>query len=554
MRRTTRSLLLPLTLLLPVVGCTGEGGATGGGTVIITSAADADALVPPLRVTIGGRMLSELLFDPLVEIGADRVPFGDAGFQPRLAKSWRWSADSLAIIFSIDPKARWHDGQPVVARDLAAGLAAIRDPANGSTTVADIPDIDSVHVIDDRTVAVHFNARSSEQMYAASLVFPLPSHLVDTIAKGALGTSDYAQHPIGSGPYRFASREPTVRTELAAVEDHYRGRPGPDRIVLLVSKEPATAIAKLWTEEADAFDVLPPPDVTEAARHAHVRLIRSLGFDYTFLGFNFRDPRDTARAHPVLADVALRQAVAHAIDRAGIVKALFDTLAVTGLGPFARAQATADSSITHPGFDTARANALLDSLGWRSRGADGIRQRNGRRLVLRLLVPAPSANRVRASVIVQEQLRTVGIDAPLEKVDGQAFGAARDAGTWDLILGGWGTTPSMRGIRGTWGSRSRPGWGRLNSGNYRAPAFDAAVEAGLAAITPDSARAHFRDAYRVIAGDVAAVWLYEVTPVSAVHARFTLPAWRPEAWWRTIPSWRLDRPRALPRDAHPTTN
>jgi peptide/nickel transport system substrate-binding protein len=551
MRRTIRPPVLLLATILLGPGCTGDGGATGGGTVILSAAADADALVPPLRVTIGGRMLSELLFDPLVEIGPDRVPFGDAGFQPRLARSWRWSDDSLAITFALDPDARWHDGAPVVARDVAAGLAAIRDAANGSTTVADITDIDSVRVIDDRTAVVHFNARSSEQLYAASLVFPLPSHLVDTIAAGTLRTSAYAQRPVGSGPYRFVSREPTVRTEVAAVRDHYRGRPGPDRIVLLVSKEPATAIAKLWTDEADAFDALPLPDVAEAAKHPHVQLVRSLGFDYTFLAFNFRDPRDTARAHPLLADVAMRRAVAHAVDRHGIVRALFDTLAVVALGPFARAQATADSAAAHPVFDPARANALLDSLGWRTRAADGIRTRGGRRLVLRVLVPGPSANRVRASVIVQEQLRAVGIDAPLDKLDGQAFGASRDAGTWDLILGGWGTTPSMRGIRGTWGSRSRAGWGRLNSGNYANPAFDAAVTAGLAAVGPDSARAHFRDAFRVIADDVAAVWLYEVTPVSAVHARFALPAWRPEAWWRTIPAWRLERPRALARDADP---
>jgi peptide/nickel transport system substrate-binding protein len=519
--------------------------------VIIAAAADADALVPPIRTTIGGRMMSELLYDPLVEIGADRVPFGDAGFVPRLAARWAWSADSLALVFSLDPRARWHDGRPVVARDVVAGLAAIRDPANGSTTLADITDIDSVHVIDERTVAVHFNARSSEQMYAASLVFPLPSHLVDTIAPGTLGTSAYAQRPVGSGPYRFVSREPTVRTEVAAVEDHYRGRPGPDRIVLLVSKEPATAIAKLWTEEADVFDALPPPDVAEAAKHPHVRLSRNLGFDYSFLGFNFRDPRDTARAHPLLADGAMRRALAHAVDRVGLVRALFDTLAMPGIGPFARAQATADTTLVPPAHDTARANALLDSLGWRTRGADGIRTRNGKRLVLRALVPAPSPNRVRASVLVQEQLRRVGIDMPIDKLDGQAFGAARDGGRFDLILGGWGTTPSMRGIRGTWGSRSHPGWGRLNSGNYTSPGFDAAIEAGLAAVDAPSARAHFRDAFRVINDDVVAVWLYEVTPVSAVHDRFTVPAWRPEAWWRTLPAWTLDRPRALPRDARP---
>jgi peptide/nickel transport system substrate-binding protein len=553
MRRTMRSPLLLLAPVLLALGCD-TGGRTGGGTIIISAAADVDALIPPLRVNIGSRMVSELLFDPLVELGPDRNPFGDASFVPRLASRWKWSADSLVLTFSLDPAARWHDGQPVVAQDVVAGLAAVREPAHGSTLLSDITEIDSARVIDARTVALHFNTRSSEQVYAASLVFPLPSHLVDTIAPGTLPTSGYAQRPVGSGQYRFVSREPTVRLELAAVDDHYRGRPLPDRIALLVSKEPSTAIAKLWAEEADVFEALPPPDVAEAAKHPHVRLVRTLGFDYSFVAYNFRDPRDTTRAHPLLADEAMRRALTHAIDRTGIVRALFDTLARPAIGPMARAQFAADSTLAHPAFDTARANVLLDSLGWRTRGADGLRRRNGRTLTLRALVPSPSASRVRASVIVQEQFRAIGVDMPIDKLDGQAFSAARDAGRFDLVFGGYGTTPSMRGIRGTWGSRAHAGWGRLNSGNYADPGFDAAVEAGLGALDPDSARAHFRAAFRIIADDVPAIWLYEVTPVAAVHARFTLPDWRPEAWWRTIPAWRLERARALPRDVRPLTD
>lgn len=553
MRRTMRSPLLLLVPFLLVPGCDG-GGRTGGGTIIISATADPDALIPPLRVNIGSRMVSELLFDPLIELGPDRNTFAESSFVPRLARAWEWSADSLVLTFTLDPDARWHDGQPVVAQDVVSGLAAVREPAHGSTLLSDLTEIDSAHVIDSRTVALHYNARSSEQVYAASLVFPLPSHLVDTIAPGTLPTSGYAQRPVGSGQYRFVSREPTVRLELAAVEDHYRGRPLPDRIALLASKEPATAVAKLWAEEADVFEALPPPDVAEAAKHPHVRLVRTLGFDYSFVAFNFRDSRDTARAHPLLADPAMRRAVAHAVDRAGIVQAMFDTLGYLGIGPVARAQFASDSTVAHPAFDPARANALLDSLGWRERGADGIRRRNGRALTLRALVPSPSASRVRASVIVQEQLRAVGVDMPIDKLDGQGFSAAREAGRFDLIFGGWGTTPSIRGIRGTWGSRSHPGWGRLNSGNYSDRDFDAAVEAGLGALSADSARAHFREAFRIIAEDVPAIWLYEVTPVAAVHARFTLPAWRPEAWWRTIPAWRLERALALPRDVRPLTD
>ena len=543
---------IPL-LVLVLLGCGTAESAVGGGTVIIASAADAEAMLPPLRTTITGRMVSELLFDPLVEIGPALNVFGDAGFAPRLARRWEWSADSLTVTFALDPAARWHDGHAVVARDVVSGLAAIREPANGSALLSDLTEIDSVHAIDDSTVSVHFRTRSPEQIYTVSLLHPLPSHLVDTIPAGGLATSAFAQRPVGSGQFRFVSREPKVRLELAAVESHYRGRPAPDRVALVISDQPSTAIAKVWSEEADLWDVLPPPDVAEAAKYPHVRLVKSYSFDYSFIAFNFRDPRDTSRAHPLLRDVRLRRAIALGVDAAGVRQAIFDSLARPVLGPFARAQFSADTTIAAMPFDTATANRLLDALGWTEFDADSIRIKDGRRLTLRALVPAPSANRVRASVLVQEQLRRVGIELAIDKLEGQAFGTARDAGTWDLVFGGWGTSPSPRGLRGTWESRSRSGAGRLNSGNYRSATFDASIEAGLASMDPDSARAHFRRAYDTINADVAAIWLYEPLPVVAVHRRFTLTTWRPEAWWRTLHAWRLDPAQRLPRDARPAT-
>lgn len=553
MRRHVRpSTLLPALVLL-LAGCARAERGAGGGTVIITSSADADALIPPTRTTIGGKMIAEFLFDPLIEIGPALEAIGDKGYVPRLARSWSWSADSLVITFRLDPAARWHDGQPVVAKDVVAGFAAIKDPANASTLFADLAEIDSVHVIDPGQVSLHYNQRTAEQLYSASIIAPLPAHLVDTIPSGSLATSAFAQAPVGSGPYRFVAREPKVRIELAAVTDHYRGRPGPDRIALVVSELPATAIAKLWTEEADVWDVLPAPDVAEAAKYPHIRLVPSAGFDYAFIGFNFRDPRDTSRAHPILADRRMRHAITMGVDREGLITALFDSLARPGLGPFVRAQWSADTTLAQIPFDTARANALLDSLGWTGRDRDGIRTRNGRTLSLRALVPAPSANRVRASVLVQEQLRRIGVAMPIEKVEGGAFGAGRDAGTWDLIFGGWGTVPSLRGTRTTWGSRRRPGWGRLNGGNYDSDVFNAEVDTALSTLDLTSARRHFRRAYETIIDDAPAVWLYEPVPVNAVHRRFTIPAWRSEAWWRTIPQWKLDPAQRLPRDAAPTT-
>ena len=128
MTRWLRSLFLALPLL---TACDRLRGPAGGGTVIVSTAADPDPFLPPTRTSVTGRMVSELLFDPLVEIGADLNPFGEAGFVPRLAASWWWSPDSLTLTFTLDPDARWHDGTPVTARDVVTGLALIRDPGHG---------------------------------------------------------------------------------------------------------------------------------------------------------------------------------------------------------------------------------------------------------------------------------------------------------------------------------------------------------------------------------------------------------------------------------------
>jgi peptide/nickel transport system substrate-binding protein len=544
----------PLALVLPIalLACGGERAAGPvGGTVIIAAAADADALLPALRRTSQGRLASELLFDPLLVIGPSLNATDDAGFEPRLARRWSWSADSLAITFELDPDARWHDGTPVVGADVVAGLAAVRDPGNASVVASDFEDVDSVSAPDARRAVFHFRRRSAEQLYTASLLFPLPSHLVADLGGGALRASPFALAPVGSGPFRFGAWEPPVRLELYASEDHYRGRPRLDRVVLAASSDPASALARLWAGEADVWENLPPQELPEAARHPQLRVLASPGFEYGFAAFNFRDPGDTSRAHPLFRDAAMRRAFTLATDRLTIVRAVLDSSGLPLLGPFVRRQSFADTTLAQIPFDREAAAALFDSLGWRVDARDGIRRRGGRRLTVRMLVPASSANRMRAAVLLQEQWRLAGIDAGIDRRDNQSFGGATMAGNFDIQLGGWLTTPSARGLRGTWGSPQREGWGRQNYGRYDSPAFSDAVAAALGTLDRDEAVRELHAAFRTIVADAPAIWLYEAVLRPAVHARISVPAWRPDGWWRTIPEWSVDPAQRLPRDARP---
>ena len=550
MRRATRLLALILA------GCAQNDGARGpvGGTLIVAAAADADVLIPSVVRTSQGRFASELLFDGLVMLGPSLNTVGDADFLPRLARSWSWSSDSLTIEFALDPDARWHDGAPVVAADVVRGLEVIREPINGSSLRVDLADVDSIAVRGTHRAAVHFSRRSAEQFYAMTLIFPLPAHLVQVDPATPINVTPFAREPVGSGPFRFASWQQQARLELAAVPDHYRGRARLDRVVLTVSPEPATGLARVWAGEADVWELLPAGDLDEAARYPHVRVVTSRAFDYAYVAFNFQDARDRERPHPLFRDRELRRAISMAVDRPALVRAIFDSLALVAYGPFVRAQHTADTTLRQIAADSARAAALLDSLGWRVDARDGVRRRNGQRLAFTALIPGSSRNRERASVLMQEQLRRLGIAMSIERAENRVFTQKRVEGKFDVVFGGWLTTPSPRGVRGTWGSVSRgEGWGALNDGRYSNAAFDDAVAQGLAVLDPVASRRHFREAYQIILDDAAALFLYEPRTNAAVHTRLQIPAWRSDGWWRAIEEWSVDPAQRLPRDARPTT-
>lgn len=551
LRMTRRAALLLLAL---AAACSPDGAAEGpiGGTIIIGSAADAEALVPSLTALVQGRAMSDNIFDRLAQMGPDLNVNGDGGFESRLARDWTWSGDSLAVTFRLRPEARWHDGQPVRAADVIAGHKVIIDPANGSNYASHFRAIDSVSVVDSLTVAVHFAGRSAEQFFDASHLIPLPAHLVDTIPSGQLRRSAFATAPVGSGRFRFVSREPGVRLELAAFEGHYLGRPRLDRVVFSITPQPATGMARVWAGDTDVWEPLAPNDVAEAARHAHVRVRSGPGFDYGFLQFNVRDPGDRTKPHPLFGDRALRVALSMAVDREALLRAVFDSLAVLSLGPFTRPQNTSDTTIRQIPFDREAAAAALDSMGWRA-GPDGVRRRGAQRLSFDVVVPSSSATRQRIAVLLQEQLRPVGVEL---RIDGMDFAAMRTrvlAGRFDATLSGIHTTPSPSGIRGSWGSEAIAPNSALNVGRYGNPEVDAAINAGIAAVDAAERRAHMRRAYQAIVDDAPAIWLYEVKNAGAVHRRLNIPRWRSDAWWTNLAEWSVDPAQRLPRDARPET-
>lgn len=520
---------------------------TTGGTIVVAVAADVDALIPPLVASSQGRQVTDLIFDRLADIGDSLNTTGDHGFRPRLAERWSWSADSLRITFALDPRARWHDGRAVTARDVKFTHQLYQDPAVAAPMAALLANVDSVSAPDSLTAVFWFKARSPRQFFEAVYNLPIvPEHLLGAAPRGQLRGTAFARSPVGSGRFRFSRWEPAVSLEVVADTANYAGRPNLDRVIWTVSPDFTTASTKLMVGEADAFDAVRPEMIPEILKNPALRLVTYPGLEYGFLQFNMRDPRRRTQPHPLFGEPRARVAVSMALDRAGLVKNVFDTLAMVAIGPTVRGYLGADESLPQIPYDTAAAGRLLDSLGY-TRGANGMRARAGRPLAFSLVTPTSSRNRSRMAVLVQEQLRRIGIAVEIESLDNAAFLTRMKDRSFDAALGGWRLDPAP-GIRQTWGTVGSRAPGGTNFGSYESAEFDTHVDSALGAMDPARAHAHMRRAYEVIIRDAPAVWLYEPLSTLALHSRIRPVRLRRDAWWASLADWTIDPDARLSRD------
>ncbi|MDX2185125.1 MAG: peptide ABC transporter substrate-binding protein [Gemmatimonadaceae bacterium] len=532
-------------VLLAAAACGGservQSAADAGGTLIIATPADADALLPPLVMTATGRAVADNLFERLAEPAAgDTVPvIGDAGWAPRLATRWRWSADSLSLAFDLDPRARFHDGVPVRARDVVFSFNLVRNPATGSATGPLLANVDSVTATDSLTAVAWFKRKTPQRFYdIAYQIFVLPSHLLDTIPPATLRTHPAARRPVGSGRFRFVEWRPGERIEIASDTSHPRGRAVLDRVIWSLVPEPPAAMAQLVAGEADLVENL------RGGQFAEVRAVPTLkvvSIRTRTIGSMLFDARPT---HPVFGDARVRRAIAHAVDAAAIARNVFDSLGKPATGPLPGLSAT-----TVPAFDRARAAALLDSAGWHA-GPDGTRSRNGRALSFAILVPGPSRPRVQMATLIQESLRGLGIAVRVEQRDFPAFVAAVNQHRFDAAIQAYSTDPSPFGLAEQWGSRDgQPVPGNVTG--WVSDSFVRSLEAAERASTAAAVRAQLQQAVDVLVQEAPAVFLVQPSGALAMHARLVTSALREDGWWATLADWSVDPARRLARDASP---
>ena len=544
-----------LLCVLAAVACAGsESTSTGnsGGTLVIATGGDPDVLIPLLASTVQASEITDLLYDRLADIGDSLNTLNDVGFTPDLADRWTWSRDSLSIAFHIDPRAKWHDGQPVRAGDVRFTFQSARDSTLGSPVASVMTNIDSVTAPDSATAMFWFHQRTPQQFYDATYQMPImPEHIWKGIAPSAWRASDAAKHPIGSGRFRFVRWTPRASVEMVADTANYRGAPKLGRVIWSIAPDFNTAFTRFLSGEADVIETLRPENLAEVGKNANLRVRTYRGLGYFFALFNLRDPANHARPHPLFGDRNLRRALTMAVDRQSIVRSAFDSLGVPALGPTVRSYPTTDPNLPQIPFDPARAKQLLDSIGWKDTNGDGVRERNGRQLEFTLTAPSTSKVRVQMATIIQEQLRQVGAKVNVEQIDFPVLVDREHKRNFDAVMHSWNTQPSPGAARGSWGTAASRAANGNNYGSYESPVFDAYLDSALASFDPATRKAYFTKAYETIIGDAPAIWLAESRPALGYNSRLELAPVRSDAWWAHIADWSIPPDKRIPRDNAP---
>ena len=544
-----------------------EPAAPKGGELRLATVANTFDSLNPFIIKGVAASGATMPFETLLVHSADEA-FSEYGL---LAESLEVPADRSWVIFTLRPQARWHDGRPITADDVAFSFELLRAKGHPQYRFY-YQAVTRVETLGERRVKFTFKPGDNREMPLIIGEMPvLPRHYW----QGRDFDKTTLEPPLGSGPYRIASFEPGRFIVYQRVKDYWganlavrKGHNNFDTVRYDYYRDSTVALEAFKAGEYDlrieneakkwATGYQDWPALADGRGHltafSNSRPTGMQGFAYNIRRPLFQDPR-------------VRLALAYAFDFEWTNKTLFygqyersesyfsnSELASHGL-PSAdelalleplraqlppevftteyRAPATDGSGNVRPNLR--QAMALLEQAGWRV--TDGKLTRDGVPFRFEILLDAPAFERV--SLPFVQNLARLGIDASVRTVDTAQYKNRVDHFDFDMIVGLWGESLSPGNEqRGYWGSEAADEVGGDNVVGIKNPAVDKLVAALVAA--PDRAalvtRAH--------ALDRALLWNHYVIPHwhlgtdrVAYWDKFAIPAIIPSQgvdpllWW-----------------------
>ncbi|MDU5142000.1 MAG: ABC transporter substrate-binding protein [Paenibacillus dendritiformis] len=437
--------------------------------------------------------VASVLFAPLVTVDKTGLPI------PLLAEKWEISSDQLTYTYKLRKGLKFSDGSPLTADDVAFTLTILHDKAyDGGTDIfqthikggqaykeGKAKKIEGIRVIDPLTIEI-----TTEQVNATALL-TLGGMVLSKAYYGkdyAPGHLDYIRglhaKPVGAGPYKLEKHLPGQEIRFIANEYYFAGKPQVERFIYK-------------TTEGDTFQFLETGEqdfASFAATQDNLEKLQRLGFvnlqlntssAYGYIAFNHH------KAY--LQDKKVRQALIYGLDRKTIVEGVSQGSAQVANVPVSPTSwAYTEEGINPYDYDPDKAKQLLEEAGWKA-GAQGIREKDGQKLVIRYL-SSKSKNSDAFIAIAKENYEAIGIQfEPEQFADFNALRAKVEGGDYDLASF---STPMI--IDPAYGVAH---FATEEAEGYSNPAVDKLIQEGLGTLDTEKRKEIYKKLYQELNED-----------------------------------------------------
>ena len=378
---------------------------------------DPDALDPTISRAYTGRLVFAALCDKLFDVTPELK------LVPQLATGYEWAPDNRSVVLKLRPGVKFQDGEPFNGEAVRFNIERhLTTP--GSFRKSEIGEIKSVDVLDTLTVRLNLSQPLVPLLAALS---DRAGMMVSPKAAKALGDK-FGTRPVCAGPFKFVERVAQGKIVLERFADYWdKANVRLDRVEFVPITDSTARLSSLRSGDLHMIERVSPTDLGQIRDDSRLTVVGVPELGYQVIRLNVNNgPKSQA-----LSDVRLRQAIDLAIDRATLVKTVFNDEYIAGNQWISPSSFYYNAKLPVRTRDIARAKQLLREAGQPA-------------FAFTLIVP-PERDRQEATLIIQAMLAEAGIIMTIQTQENVTMLQAGRRGDFEAYFTFWSGRPDPDG-------------------------------------------------------------------------------------------------------------
>ncbi len=520
-----------MTTLLPardfVSAATGQ--PRVGGTLVHGSLEEPDRIWGPITGLTVSSEISRLVNASLLQVN-DKLEFvPESTLQVPTLRNGGISSDGLSYTFRLRRGVKWHDGTPFTSRDVKFTQSVVMMQGVDVRGRVGWDRITAVETPDDHTVVYRLKEVYAPFLSTIGPVGILPEHVLKGQTAEQINKHQWFRAPMGLGPYKFAEWVQGSHLKVTRNPNYYRsGRPYIDTIIFRIVRDFNILVNMVQKGEVHTSWRIDDAQVSTLEALRNVKVVRSKALPPELLWMNHtRFP---------FGDKRVRQALAYGFDKEALASKILKGTVEPAWGLVSPLSWAYNPNLPKHRYNPTRAAELLAGAGWK-KGADGVLEKEGKKLSFELMLIKGEADTAQAVSFIQQQWRELSVDAQIRVVDvGQMWGKSLPSRDYQMAISyvGRPIDPDMAPLYLS--PQHKP---PINFAGYSNPEVDDLLIQALQTVDQEKRKANYFKAQEIVAEDVVYLFLYWRSSHSAITTRLqgykSSPSfgefWNVADWW-----------------------